>query len=334
MPPLHEPLPQPFAPGDFVSTGRDDRGLRRLAERGLLVRVVRGAYVPSETWQAFSPRQRYLTLVQASLSRLDGALTASHWSAAAVWGFPVPKSWPKVVETIDERRESSSRTSRIIRRPGTIDPGDLVDWHGVRVTSPARTATDLALTYGFDDGVLVMDFALHSALGEHERLREEIKVQIEAQIEQRPHLRRARAARAAVDFADPLAESPLETISRITIARQRFPAPTLQETLADDAGTIGRPDCCWREYGLLGEVDGDLKYTDPAFMGGRSAAQVVRNEKTRQRRFENLPWVRRVVRWGAREARDPQALSSILSAAGLPRLPAREALVLPGRRTA
>ena len=46
---------------------------------------------------------------------------------------------------------------------------------------------------------------------------------------------------------------------------------------------------------MIGEADGDIKYLDPAIPNGRTAEEVVSDEKVREDRFRALP--RTVTRW-------------------------------------
>ncbi|NEN04490.1 hypothetical protein G3T36_01260 [Diaminobutyricibacter tongyongensis] len=123
-------------------------------------------------------------------------------------------------------------------------------------------------------------------------------------------------AREVIEFADTRAESPLESVSRLLIHQAGFPPPTLQLALSDVDGLIGEVDFAWPELGVVGEADGELKYLDAALRSGRSAEQVVIDEKYREDRIRALGY--RVVRWGWRETMRPRLLVARLSAAGLP----------------
>ena len=50
---------------------------------------------------------------------------------------------------------------------------------------------------------------------------------------------------AAVSHASPLAESVLESVSRVVFARHELPVPELQVSLGDADGFIGRVDFLW-----------------------------------------------------------------------------------------
>jgi hypothetical protein len=94
------------------------------------------------------------------------------------------------------------------------------------------------------------------------------------------------------------------------------PPPILQQSHFDDRGFIADTDFSWPEYGAVGEADGDIKYLDPAYRRGRSADQVVLDEKIREDRLRALPKV--VARWRWPVALSPERLRHTLAAAGLP----------------
>jgi hypothetical protein len=94
------------------------------------------------------------------------------------------------------------------------------------------------------------------------------------------------------------------------------PRPLLQTPYYDRAGFIGEADFDWPDYGTVGEADGDIKYLDPGFRNGRTAEQVVLDEKIREDRFRALP--RTVSRWRWAIAIRPERLRERLMTAGLP----------------
>ncbi|GAA4670311.1 hypothetical protein GCM10025780_12120 [Frondihabitans cladoniiphilus] len=283
-----------------------------------MTRLAPGVYVDSLAWRSLSSAEQYGARVRARLLRIpDARLIASHWSAAALWNFPVLDSWPSEVQVIDPSRTRGHRTPTLVRRPGPIDPDDILLDAGLVITTPSRTAVDIALTEGFTAAVLVFDHGLRHGLFE--------KGHLHAHLDRRPKARRLRAARRAVDFADPGAASAAESFSRVAFLTTGMPIPLLQVPFFDSSGKIGDTDCFWSEFGIVGECDGDLKYLDARYRNGRTAERVVLDEKRRQTRLESHRLVRRVVRWDYALSRQPERLAARLVDAGLPRLDARSA---------
>src|SRR5690606_7823588 len=89
-------------------------------------------------------------------------------------------------------------------------------------------------------------------------------------------------ARSAIEFADGRADRPGESMSRVSIHRAGLEAPQLQARTRGQSGRVWTVDFWWPRFNLIGEFDGRWKYTDPEFMAGRSAQQVLLDEKDRE----------------------------------------------------
>lgn len=127
--------------------------------------------------------------------------------------------------------------------------------------------------------VAATDFALHNGLTTLEELREVL-----AFCHGWPGAARAARALARVDV---LAESPLDSISRLTFGWLRLPAPKPQRWIYDRYGAfVGRCDFYWDEYGVAGEADGMSKLQERDDLVA---------EKVRQEALERLHLV--IVRW-------------------------------------
>jgi hypothetical protein len=86
-------------------------------------------------------------------------------------------------------------------------------------------------------------------------------------------------------LASPLAESPLESLTRLCVLDAGLPPPQLQARIVDPAdGWSCRVDMLWRQQRVVLEADGRVKYTDAELW----------HEKRRQHRLERLGY--RVVR--------------------------------------
>lgn len=150
-------------------------------------------------------------------------------------------------------------------------------------TSVERTVIDLAREHGMLSGLVAADFALHTRLTTLARLLAELD-----RCERWPGVR---AAREAIAFADGRSESVLETRSRLLLQQWGLPAPVPQVRIGNEwGGLVARVDFYWDEFGVVGEVDGAMKYDG-------TDARPLHEEKKRQEKLEQeleLP----VVRWG------------------------------------
>jgi hypothetical protein len=89
----------------------------------------------------------------------------------------------------------------------------------------------------------------------------------------------------------------------------------LQQEFVLPGGKIARTDFWWEEGRQVGEFDGVGKYIDPALRAGRSAEQVLIDEKDRGDALRRM--VRAVSRWRTPDLRDPRRLWDILTNDGL-----------------
>lgn len=280
----------------------------RAASSGTEVRIAHGVYVAREDWEPRTPLERHLLRMQAYSRARRRPPVFSHWSAAVLHRLaligPVPE---KLHISVGDTR--GGRSARAVTAHSTAVPdADVVSVDGLLVTSLARTVVDVAATYPMADAVAMADAALRSGVAGASL--------VEAWERALP-FRGHRRALDMIGFADARSESPLESVSRVSMHRSALAPPELQMPFRDRRGRIGYVDFAWPGVGIVGEADGDVKYLDPALRGGRSADRVVLDEKIREDRLRALGL--RVVRWRWDTATRPPALAALLTAAGVPR---------------
>lgn len=288
--------------------------LARAVASGRDHRVARGAYVPQAAWAALTGRQQYLLEVQAVARTRRSRPVLSHESAAVLWNLPlltVPGSVHISTTAVTSNRSSGRVTKHLAR----LDDADVVERDGILVTSIERTVLDLAATTSFAAGVLVADRAILAdrwgrvpPLTTRERL-------LECWARAQP-LRAHARTRSVILFAETGSESPLESVSRVSMWSLGCPRPQLQVLHSDQDGDIGWSDFGWQEYDAVGEADGDGKYLDPAIRGNKSIEQVVFAEKLREDRIRALP--KRFARWRWNVGVNPDLLRWKLLDLGLP----------------
>lgn len=282
--------------------------MHRAAAAGQLHRVAPARFVTASSWTAAGPRQRAVTNIHAALDRVDAELVVSHWSAAAMLGLPALRGWPETVEVYDSRAARTRRVGMTIRRPGVPPRQDLRSIDGLIVTSLARTSIDLALTAPFADAVAVLDAALAAGLDPETLLRV---------LSERPTARRRRAARDAVEFANPLAGSAAESLTRVVLADVGAPAPELQHEFVTRSGTRS-VDFWFPDQGVALEFDGRAKYTQERYLRGRTSVDAFVDEKRRHEDLLACSELRELVRIEWRDLHAPVRLAERLRAAGVP----------------
>jgi predicted transcriptional regulator of viral defense system len=244
--------------GDWLGAGLSASRFRRLVSSGELVRIRHGGYATRKAAaEAESDRAlRHALEIAASGGTRNGQGAASHQSAALLWrlnllGKPTDRM---VTLTLPPRtRTGGFMRAGVVRHAAELPREHVTQLYGLPVTTAARTVIDIARASAFADGVVVADSALYERRASRTDLR-----RVLARCE---GWRGSAQARRVVDFASPLAESPLESCARVAFHLHGLPPPMLQAHIfGHDGRLIGRVDFCWQQYQTIAEADGLLKY--------------------------------------------------------------------------
>lgn len=296
---------------DVMRTGNNPNALTRDVRRNELARIAPGSYLSRQHWDALNEIQRTVHRARAVSERWKSAPVFSQGTAAAIHGMPLIGAWPTRLHLIVERHSSVRTRGEIVRHAVGVDAEDVVLIDGMLVTSVARTVLDLAVDATFMSAVIAADFALC-----HKREARIDKSSMLEVWENRMPFRGHVRSRRVLDFATHLAESPLESGSRVTMHLLGFPAPELQVEWRDFRGLIGYSDFFWRAFNHVGEADGRSKYFDEELARAKSLKQILYNEKVREDRVRALgPGFSR---WDYDIGMSPRRLKPFLLAAGLP----------------
>lgn len=169
-------------------------------------------------------------------------------TAARLHGLDLsPPRRPEVI--VPPELEIADRIQATVRRV-ELHPTDLTWCHGLPVTSPLRTAFDLAGRSPLVEGVVAVDLALHAGL----IALDEFACYV-AQHARRPGVVRARRV---LTHAEPKSESPMETRLRMLLVLAGLPRPQAQVDLTTSQGVFaGRADLFYPEALLAVEFDGE-----------------------------------------------------------------------------
>ena len=236
-------------------------------------------------------RRRHALIAAAAAMRRPEHVVAAR-SAAVSSGLPTLAT-PTVAE-LGARYEAGLGRRRPSHFYGaSIPPEDIHGWFGVPVTAVARTVVDLA-RHDRRDGLLAADAALHEQLTTSAELDYILLASTGW-----PGIRRARAVLA---LADARSESPLESLLRLALHDDGFPAPELQVEIGGY-----RVDFCWPAQRLIVEADGRGKYT-----GDELWAEKVRETRLRALGFrvERVIWADVTRLWPQTSARLRAALAA------------------------
>ncbi|KQX07886.1 MULTISPECIES: hypothetical protein [unclassified Leifsonia] len=286
--------PLPTTPENLVLSRRAGEvgmadTLRSARRAGELVRMRRGVYMPETAHRDLTERESYRTRALAVGEQRARPVYAG-FTAAVMHGLPVVDGFSPEVFLLSPT--SSGRRRNGVVELGRRDPAELVVVDGVVATAVPDTVIDVARSRSLLQALVMADAALRvDRFGEREPLctSEELR----SAFERRLPFPGSRRVAAVLDRATTLAESPLETLSRLRIEELGFPAPTLQYPVTLPSGSTVHLDLAWPEYAAWGEADGDGKYLGllPGPDDRRSPGQIVAAEKKRE------DAVRSAMRW-------------------------------------
>lgn len=318
--PRWTPPAEPFTLANVAPLGVTRAMLRTAIGRGDVARLIPGVYIRSSALE-LELAGRHLQLALAH-QVLRPRMIASHHTAALAWGLD-----------LDDPAASAQAAATFIAPLGYgfrslhMDGADirvrrLPVQHraqhpsGLLVTTPARTAVDVASTCDLPEALITLDsaarLALEGSVGKG-RIRDAHRNERRIALAREPLAEAAEIAATQftqgklcglVALADPRRESPLESLSYGRFLLAGLPLPRLQEPIRTSAGTF-YPDFLWPDHMVIGEADGVIKYDSPDSLA---------REKYRQQVLETMGY--RFVRWtGDEMRRRPAAVISRIAAA-------------------
>jgi hypothetical protein len=261
-----------FTYAQALKAGYTAEAIRYRVCRRRWVRLRRGVLAEREVWaaaQASRHAEHALEVAGALLLQPEGA-AASHTSAGRLHRVPFVGGWPVAatltVPPAAGQRRNAYRRRRVHRCVAPLPDDHVMTIGSLRVTTPARMLVELSKELDFPEATVVADAVLRDQLVE----RGDILAVVAA-------CGGSRKPRRVVEFADPRAESPLESYGRAVLHEHGVPRLEPQVWLYDDRGLIGRVDGFLAECFTVVEFDGLVKYQDSGSL---------RAEKLRQERLE------------------------------------------------
>jgi very-short-patch-repair endonuclease len=315
-----DPPTTPFTAEHVAPLGITTAMIRWAVASGAITRITHGVYIAADSVPT-DDSARHLQLALALQLRNPRAI-ASHHTAALAWGLDLDDATVAAASAPAFIMPGGARLRSKARQELTIAVRDLPVHHrvshpsGLLVTTPARTAVDIASTSTLPEALITLDCAarlvLRTQVGDR-RLRDAYtndKVLAASRaplLEASAHaatLRTGRHLAEIVPLADPRRESANEALSFGHILLAGLPLPALQVRIRTPEGDAF-PDFLWAEAMVIGEADGAVKYT--------SREDLVR-EKRRQEVLEQMGF--RIVRWMYSDLRTrPAAVLARIAAA-------------------
>lgn len=232
-------------------------------------------YAPADVYNASDDAGKHLLHARAALAAQYGSVALTGPSAAALHGLALYDQDLTVVHLLRLDRGCSHHAAKINHHVVTQDiENDLGVYDGVMAINPARAVWEVACRSSLEGGVVTADSALH----EDPQLRDAL----EDLQERFAYFPGSRRGRLAVELADPRAESPGESVTRVQFHRYGIPMPELQYHVVDRSGSlVGISDFYWEDERHLGEFDGKIKY-QKLLRPGETASECVFREKKRE----------------------------------------------------
>ncbi|WP_461188984.1 hypothetical protein [Arthrobacter sp. Z4-13] len=248
-------LPDHLTAGSFSLRASDKAGVTRTRTAAKdLVTVSRGIRVPVHSGASGAAALRAYT-------DLDDSSILTSVSAARVWGAPLAGvlngDWR--IHLARRRGFSFPRRANVVGHLLTFLPDEVVEYDGVRLTSPARTWLDLASALPVEDLVAAGDYLVCSHGTEFPHPRDALCsiAELREIARRHPGMRGVRAAREAVEFVRVGADSAPETHMRLALVDGGLPEPVLNHVLFDYRGVpFLWPDAAYPGWRIALQYDG------------------------------------------------------------------------------
>ncbi len=222
-------LSMPFSTEDARTAGLESKHLRKLLEHELLVRPLRGVYYGAHLEDSLQLRVECVRLV------VPGDAVVTDRSAGWLHGstMALAPNDHLVVPAVSVFQSPGKRLRNDVTASGErrLSERDVVEIHGVRVTTPLRTACDL--------GRLLRRDAAFAALDAMTRIGRFMVDDLVVEVERFRGYRGVRQLRALAPLADPGSESFGESVLRLRwYDAGAFPRPETQIAVTKPAMSL------------------------------------------------------------------------------------------------
>jgi very-short-patch-repair endonuclease len=248
--------------------GVTDLDIHSMVRRGEVVRVRRGAFVLPASLEGLRPEAAYAVCVRAVLLSRTGETWASHHAALAVSDLPLV-ACDLTRFDVCAQVKAPHRRGVVLTHQLPVGEQPLVV-RGVRCVTTETALAQVAARSGLKAVLPALDAALNSDLVSIDGVRRSA-VRLELGPRGQGRLDRALA------LADPQAESPGESLTRLLLAGLGL-AVRSQVRLFDELGLMGRVDFLVGEKVVV-EFDGLVKYE------GAQGREALAAEKRREDRL-------------------------------------------------
>jgi hypothetical protein len=238
---------EPFTTSGARELGFSEKQVGAAVRHGVLRRVLRGVYLRSDQPDTVETRAACAALVIAKGSVVRDR-TAAWIHGIDVFTYPEHEVLPPV-ETCVGRFKAPSERCGVDGGTRDLAPEDVMVIHGIAVTTPLRTALDLGCNLRRRDGL--------AALDQFRRVFGFTREQYAAAAVRFFRRRGVVQLRQLIPLADPRAESPRESWTRLEIIDAGLPAPEPQFWIEIDGVPTYRLDLAYPRHRIVVEYDGE-----------------------------------------------------------------------------
>jgi hypothetical protein len=239
-----------FTVADAKACGWTHHGVGRAVAHGEWKRLYPGVLVDTGWLESLTPEAQHLVRLRGRLLFRGEGWHAARRTAALVHGLPLIGRPPAVPQLVRDKTSLGLRGHTRHERISTL-PVEERSETDVPSASLARTVADISREECFRNAVVVADGALRAGATREELLH------VAQRCSEWPG---GRGAKPVALFADGMAETALESISRVAFRHLGLPAPELQVEIWCYDTFLARVDFLWREFNVVGEADGRKKY--------------------------------------------------------------------------
>jgi len=247
------PLASPFTRQQAHVAGVTEHQLRCWNRDRVIRRVLHGVYADASQPDDLAQRTAALKLVVTPNAVVTDR-TAAWLHGVDCFAFRELEFLPPLDVCV--LPESNRVRRRGVRgRTRDLAPIDMMDIDGLCVTTPLRTALDLGCQLLRPYALAVLDGFMHK--------HGVTKAELRAELPRFTGRRGVVQLRPLIDIADPLAESPGETLTRLAIIDAGLPAPVLQHWVTVDGVPTFRLDLAYPAHRVAVEYDGEAFHDSP-----------------------------------------------------------------------
>ncbi|HWJ83116.1 MAG TPA: type IV toxin-antitoxin system AbiEi family antitoxin domain-containing protein [Nocardioides sp.] len=236
----------PFTAASAAELGISRHTLRRMLREGLVRRITKSVYVDSSLPDTVELRAQALALV------VRPHQVVCDRTAAWLWGIDVlPWSDHDVLPAVETAATGGGSPCTRAAADGhtrQLADSDTTTLAGLKVTTPLRTALDLACVLERRDALAALD----AFRREHGLTSQQLVIGVVRFAKRRGVVQ----ARELIPLSDPRSESVRETWTRLAIIDAGLPAPDLQVWIEVDGVRIYRLDLAYPRHRVAVEYDG------------------------------------------------------------------------------